>query len=474
MLRKPLSPPTASQPEHLERLRVIALVLPALLLTALFALDYFAIRWILPPGESHLFLLAVGIAGVVAFSAAIFSYLSRLHAEHAAQNARLADLARALEYKQDQLKVLNAAGISLSQELASGAVLQRVVDLARSVAKARYAALGVFDERGDIVEFLTAGMSDDERARIGEPPRGRGILGVLQREHRPLRLADLSRHPASVGFPKHHPSMKSFLGVPILSRGKSLGNLYLTEKEGAAEFGQDDEEALTTLAAQAAIAIENARLYAQTQRIAVLEERHRIGMDLHDGVIQSLYGLGFVIEDAAERLDEEPDEARAELDRAVDRLNAAIADLRGYVLGLHPLAASSKPLQAALGELAMQVESNALLDVSMQIAPDAVAALDQRGAEAAFYIAADALANVARHARARRATLRLVRHGAEVLLEIADDGVGFDPPSATRGYGLANMRERARALGGRLRVESGPGRGTHVRAELPVRLHLTA
>ncbi len=465
-------PPRA--PERLERLRLIALVLPALLLTALVGLDYFVLRKILQPGESNLFLLAIGIAGVVAFSTVVFSYLSRLHAELGERNARLADLARALEYKQGQLKILNAAGISLSQELATGAVLQRVVDLARGVAKARYAALGVFDERGEILEFLTSGMSDEERARIGNLPRGRGVLGLLQREARPVRLADLSKHPASVGFPRHHPPMKSFLGVPILSHGRSLGNLYLTEKEGAAEFGADDEEALLTLAAQAAIAIENARLYAQTQRIAVLEERQRIGMDLHDGVIQSLYGLGFLIEDAAERVEREPQAVRAELDRAVDRLNAAIADLRGYVLGLRPLAAAGKPLQEALAELATQAGSNALLEVSLDIAPEAVAALDDRAAETALFIAADALANVTRHARARHATLSLARLGEQVLLEIADDGVGFDPPNAASGYGLTNMSERARSVGGRLRVESAPGRGTRVRAELPADVRTAA
>lgn len=464
--------PAASRIERLDRVRVIALVLPAVLLGLLIGLDYFVVRWILPPGQSHFFLLAVGIAGVVAFSVVIFSYLSRLHAHLAERNARLTELARALSYKQEQLTILNAAGMSLSQELASGAVLQKVVDLARSVAKARYGALGVFDERGEIVEFLTSGISAEERARIGELPKGRGILGLLPRERSPLRLRDLSTHPASVGFPPGHPRMRSFLGVPILWRGRSLGNLYLTEKEGGEEFGPDDEEALLTLAAQAAIAIENARLYGQVQRMAVLEERQRIGMDLHDGVIQSLYGLGFVIEDAAERLEEEPGSARAQLDRAVDRLNAAIVDLRGYVLGLRPLAAAGKPLPEALEDLAEQTRTHALLDVTLELAPDAIGALDERTAEAVFFIAADALANVARHARARHAAVRLTRHGPQVLLEIVDDGVGFHPATASGGHGLPNMSERAHALGGRVRVESAPGRGTHVRAEIPVALHL--
>ncbi|MEK6620771.1 MAG: GAF domain-containing protein, partial [Chloroflexota bacterium] len=219
-------------------------------------------------------------------------------------------------------------------ELDTSAVLQKIVDLARQVASARYAALGIFDENGEVTQFLTSGISAEERARIGALPRGRGLLGLLQEEQRPIRVADLGRHPASVGFPPDHPPMRSFLGVPILWRGRSVGNLYLTEKIEAEEFSADDEEALMTLAAQAAIAIENARLYEQLGRIAVLEERHRIGMDLHDGAMQSLYGVGLLLEDVSDRLEGEPEVARSELARAVDRLNATIADLRGYVLGL--------------------------------------------------------------------------------------------------------------------------------------------
>ena len=122
-----------------------------------------------------------------------------------------------------------------------------------------------------------------------------------------------------MGFPPNHPPMRSFLGVPIRWRGESVGNLYLTEKQDGDEFTAEDEEALLALAAQAAIAIENARLYAQTSQMSVLEERHRIGMDLHDGAIQSLYGLGLVIEDASAKVDTDPREAKSQLDRAVDR-----------------------------------------------------------------------------------------------------------------------------------------------------------
>src|SRR5205814_5930951 len=254
------------------------------------------------------------------------------------------------------------------------------------------------------------------------------------------------------GFPANHPPMTSFLGVPIRWRGESVGNLYLTEKQGAAEFTAEDEEALLTLAAQAAIAIENARLYAQTSRISVLEERHRIGMDLHDGAIQSLYGLALQLEDVAERVGDDPGEAKGRLGHAVDRLNATIADLRNYVLGLRPIRGSDRSLSEALPTLGSQIATNALLDVDVRVDPVAEAGLDLAGREAVFYVAADSLANVARPARARRAKVSLRRGDEAVVLEVSDDGVGYDTATAGTGPRLRNMRERAFNAGARLDV----------------------
>src|SRR5947199_10565705 len=198
------------------------------------------------------------------------------------------------------------------------------------------------------------------------------------------------------------------------------------------------------------------------------EERHRICMDLHDGAIQSLYGLGLLLEGAAERIEREPAAAREVILRGVDRLNAAIADLRSYVLGLRPVRGSDRPLTESLPNLAEQARSNALLEVDVSVSADAAAALDDPGREATFYIAADALGNVQRHARARRASLRLFREDSTVVLEVSDDGVGFDYERAVDGHGLRNMRERAFSVGGRLHVRTEPGQGSRVRFELPM------
>lgn len=449
------------------RLRIAAVVLPSLLIAALMALDFFVLEQFLPAGISHSVTVLVGVAGVLAFSSVIFAQLESLQSRDRANSERLRQLADALEQKRLQLQAVNAAGLALTSELDRDEVLQRVADQARSVANAKYAALGVFDEEGIVETFTTSGITLEERARIGSLPRGLGLLGHLQKEPQPLRLRDLHEHPSSVGFPKNHPPMRSFIGTPIVLRGEPLGNLYLTEKQGTEEFTEDDAEALETLAAQAAIAIENARLYEQIERVSVLEERQRIRMDLHDGVMQSLYGVGLLLEDIAERVDSEPARAKDQLWRSIDRLNAAIADLRGYVLGLRQVQASDQPLTESLPLLAGQARSNALIDVDVQVSPESARRLDQPRREAVYYIAADALGNVARHARARHAWVRLFDEDGAVVLQIADDGVGFDFEASTSGHGLHNMRERAFAVGGTLRVESQPGRGARVRLELP-------
>ncbi len=178
----------------------------------------------------------------------------------------------------DRLRVLVDAGISLSSELSLDALLQRIVETAAELTGARYAALGVIDTSGQALErFLTTGIDAETHAAIGDLPRGRGILGVLIREAKALRLRDLADDPRSVGFPQHHPQMKTFLGVPILLRGTAYGNLYLTEKEGGDDFSAEDEELTQLLAAQAAVAIENARLYESSTRwLRQLESLHEI------------------------------------------------------------------------------------------------------------------------------------------------------------------------------------------------------
>ena len=194
----------------------------------------------------------------------------------------------------DRLRLLVEAGIALSSELTLDALLQRLVETAADLTGARYAALGVVDSSGKALErFLTTGIDEPTRAAIGDEPVGRGILGAVIRDARPLRLASIAGDPRSVGFPPHHPPMAAFLGVPILLRDTVYGNLYLTEKEGGAEFTEEDEELTRLLAAQAAVAIENARLHeASTRWLRQLESLNEIGNALAGQIeLDPLLGL---------------------------------------------------------------------------------------------------------------------------------------------------------------------------------------
>ena len=441
------------------RLVIAAIVLPVMLLASLIALDYWILEPSLTSAAGHLVTLGIGAAGVTTFTVVILARLGELQAREIDQSRRL--------------RALNEAGLALSAELDTETLLHKIADLARVVGDAEYAALGTFDEDDRVTRFYTSGISEETHARIGALPVGKGILGLLPREGRPLRLRDIAEHPASVGFPPNHPPMKTFLGVPIRWRGESVGNLYLTEKRGG-EFTAEDEAALLALAAQAAIAIENARLYSQTSRISALEERHRIGMDLHDGAIQSLYGLGLLIEGASAQIRTAPEQAEGQLGVAVDRLNAAIADLRNYVLGLRPIRGSDRSLGESLPTLAAQIGTNALLVVEADVEPQADASLDQASREAVFYVAADALGNVARHARARHVNLSLRREADTVVLEVVDDGVGFDTAKSVGGLGLRNMRERAFNAGARLDLVSAPGAGTRLQLRIPAAAKVVA
>ena len=171
------------------------------------------------------------------------------------------------EYERLKKRLVRLSEVSLlaTSSLDPADVLRIVVDSACELTEARYGALAVFDGSGRILQFITHGITDEERRRIGDLPVGKGLLGHLHEAQKPLRLADMSKHPRSVGFPKRHPAMKTFLGAPIRRGDEKLGNLYLTEKAGGAEFTQEDEDMLALFAAQAASAIRNAGLYEQAE-----------------------------------------------------------------------------------------------------------------------------------------------------------------------------------------------------------------
>jgi signal transduction histidine kinase len=369
-----------------------------------------------------------------------------------------------------QLGAFNEATLTITAELALDRVLQRIAHLARELVNARYAALAIPDGEGGVGEFHTSGMDEAQVAQMEHLPRGLGLLGALLHSTKPIRVPRIADDPRSVGFCKNHPPMTSFLGVPIMSKGALLGTLYLTDKIGAPEFSQDDEQLIVMLAAHAAIAIENARLYQQVQRLAVLEERERIGMDLHDGIIQSIYAVGLILEFCNLLLDEDPRGAKGKLSQAITGLNEVIRDIRNYILDLRPQRFQGKDLPGGLFELIRVFRANTLIQADLQVESEGDLGLTQGQASGLFHIAQEALANVAKHARARTVSVVLSRDGSQVTLEVKDNGRGFDPTRVTsyEGHGLRNMEARTRLLGGRLSVEGVPGKGTLVRVIVPI------
>lgn len=360
----------------------------------------------------------------------------------------------------------------LASELALDTVLLRIIELAVDLTGARYGALGVLTPDGRMIEeFITVGITSEERAALGEPPTGHGLLGVLITEARPLRIPDISADPRSVGFPPNHPPMKSLLGAPVAGRGRVFGNIYLTDKQGAETFDEEDERVLVVLATQAAIAVENARLYDETerksrdlQRLQVLEERERIAKELHDGVIQSLFAVGMSLQGLAAASNDEDMSRR--LEAAVEDVDHSIRDLRNYIFGLRPGILADRQLDQALKEMASDFGARSGVVTVVDVDIEAASQLASRAGDV-VQLAREALSNVGRHGAATTCRVSLRRGAGGLSLEIDDDGRGFDVDMTTWGMGLRNLRERVESLGGVLEVESTPGAGTTVRATFP-------
>ena len=536
--------------------------------------------------------------------------------------------------RRDRKDVLLDAGLTLASELSLPIVLQRIVDLAAQVTDARYGALGVIgDDGSDLVDFVTTGISARQRRDVGALPRGRGILGLLIKEPRSVRIPNISEHPQSVGFPPNHPPMRSFLGAPVRAMGKVLGNIYLADKRGAAEFSLEDEESIIVLATQAGVAIANARLYeevrtrerwldalreitneifagadpdsvldniaeharrlavadgasivtagpapgelivsaaagayagalrglavpvigsisgtvmragsafalddagsdprayqpmvrlghhgpalfapfrvrggaagtlivanlkggrrfdeqtvrlvesfadqasvavaygraqADLRRLGLMDERERIAKELHDGIIQSLFAVGMGLQGAA--LMAVAPQTAARIESAVEELDRVISDLRNYIFGLRPGILADRQLDQALRVLAEETQGRSQVRIEVAVDPALAANLSSRSHEI-VQLTREALSNITRHAHARHSMVRLTKRGSNAVLTIDDDGVGFDARGDSAGNGLGNMRERARTLGGEMRVTSKAGKGTKLRIAFPL------
>jgi two-component system sensor histidine kinase DevS len=544
-----------------------------------------------------------------------------------------------------RLVALHRASLELVSDLSVDIVLERIAQRAREQAGARYAALGVLDEGGNLVKFIPVGMTSDEIHQIDHPPIGLGLIGAIAKERRTIRIPDISHDSRSVGFPPNHPPMTNFLGVPIISGNQLLGQIYLTDKEDYTEFTRDDERVIEMLAAYAAVAIINARMYGelkdrdaslsqrnkdlkllndigemladttevnkilertldyvmsylgveagevfltdedglslrmamhrgeaaeafwtkdqfrlgegfvgtvaetakplvtdslqqevrflrpevvkagfqclacipliahtnvigvmgvatrkmqqleareinllcsigtwagisienvrlgqQGRRLAVLEERERIGMDLHDGIIQSIYAIGLALDYARMEVETNPQQALGKVEQAIEGLNGIIRDIRTYIMDLRPFQLRGENLMDSLQRLIDDTRTHTRLKINLNGPDNGTLILPAAISTALFHISQEALANIAKHAVAHQAKISLWTANDRVLLEITDDGVGFDldKVSLVLGHGLANMRTRARKMGGDIEVVSEPGKGTSVLAWIPL------
>jgi len=548
------------------------------------------------------------------------------------------------EQLQERLIALHKASLELVKDVSLETLLERIATVACEQSDARYAALGVLDAQGKLEKFISVGMSEKEIKRMAHPPVGKGLLGELMNARDPLRVPNIKNHSLSIGFPPHHPQMKSFLGVPIRTGDRQLGQIYLTEKKDAPEFTADDEKIIQMLATYAAtaitnarlyeqmrerdialtrrnvdmallngiattltssleldeilnktlalvmnymrveageiflleddkkslrmvlhrghaaeafwtrnmfkvgegyigivaetrkpimsadvandvrfvrdavvkagfrqiacipllsgenimgvlsvaslgkdpidernldmmaavgnwagLAIENARLHSNARRLAVLEERDRIGMDLHDGIIQSIYGVGLSLESAFLSIEDNPDDAKQRVHHAIDGLNQAIRDLRSYILDLRPRQLGNDGLMSGIKRLIAEYRANTFAEVHLTEPDSDLSELSQTHTLALFHICQESLANAAKHAKAKKVEISVWATDERVLMEIVDDGNGFDMESmnANIGHGLANMLTRARSTGGEVDISSVPNEGTTILAWVP-------
>ncbi len=370
--------------------------------------------------------------------------------------------------RQTALQAMSDAVLGIAAELSVEAVLQRLVDAARRLAGARYAAIGVPDGEGAFEQFITSGMSDGLVAAMGPLPRTHGMLGAMLESEAPHRTTDIRQDPRFRGWwPSAHPEMRSFLGVPIVSRGEVAGAFYLTDKEGAPAFDEADQQLIEMLAAHAAVAIENARLFERSRELSILEERNRVARELHDSVSQRLFGVVLAAETAAGLLDRDAAAARTQIDRAQELAHGAMEELRSLIFELRPPALADEGLASALRKHLSVLRRVHDLDIALRVAgtPRLGPAADSQ----VFRIAQEAVNNALRHAGAEHIAVALEARNGRVSLSVQDDGAGFDPAAPAlraRRLGLTSMEERARALGGTLTIASRPGEGTRVTLEV--------
>jgi signal transduction histidine kinase len=445
-------------------LRWLTIILPVGFIGMMLVISNLFLNEGLTSVEFLITLLLVAV-GAFLFSNWVFSLINQREEE--------------IKRRANQLEALNNAAISLITELDLGVVLQKVVDLSRELVASRFGALGVINEDGKGFEqFITSGISPEEKRAIGDGPIGKGIFGILINEGKPIILNDVKKHESHSGFPRNHPYMESLLGVPIKTRGKVIGDLYLADKidphdklnNSSVPFTKEDQKILEMFATQAAIAIDNAKLYRQIQQLAILEERQRFGMDLHDGVIQSIYAVGLMLEDIQRRMDDDIRSSKEGISTAIRSLNTAISDIRNYILDLRPQHFQGRNILQGIEELTRALRANTFMNVHVDVRNVDPSRLSPERTVEILHIAQEALSNIQKHARASDVDIIVDMLDHELRLNILDNGVSIKLGELTgsKGNGLVNMRERTAALDGSIDISPREEGGTEVSLLIPI------
>jgi signal transduction histidine kinase len=366
----------------------------------------------------------------------------------------------------EKLRRLLAAVLMITADVELSELLRDLVREARSLVGARYAALGVLDStRTALEEFLTEGLTEEDEARIGPRPTGRGVLGLLITEPAPLRITNLEDNPDRYGVPPNHPPMTTFLGVPVRVRGEVYGNLYLTDKEGGAVFTDEDEALAEAFAQAAGMAIENHRLHEQVRVMSVLDDRDRIARDLHDRVIQRVYAVGMSL-DGATRLSD-LHQVMERIARAVDELDATITEIRAAIF---ELGQSAMPggLRKSVLHLADTLTETLGARPEVRFSGAVDNDVPQHIGDHVLAVVREGLTNSGKHARAHHFVVE-VDVTDQLTVEVIDDGTGIDLPlPGSSGLGLVNLRERAKKLGGTFEIFPGPDGGTRLVWSVPL------
>ncbi len=390
------------------------------------------------------------------------------HAGIAIENARLhhATLAHSRE-----LSALNAVSFAVSQYLDLNRVLAEALEQVLAITRAEVGEIFLLNEAsGDMSLALYRGPFPEAFQTLKRFKRGEGFPGQVALSGAPLVSTNLASDMRYLRRQVIEAGFTTYACLPLLAKGKVVGTLGLAARE-VTTFDTANLSLLMGIGHQVGVAVENARLYEQVQQLRVLEERQRIGMDLHDGIIQSIYAVGLTLEYVGAQLaDGDTPGARARLPTAIEALNATIRDIRSYILDLRPRRFEGDNLIEGLKRLLAEFKANTLMMTEFTADPLADRALTPDIRLALFHIAQEALSNAARHSRASRMDVRLIDLGADVALSLTDNGRGFDPERVEHrvGHGLSNMQERVRAFGGQISLGAGPaGSGAEIKVSLP-------